>query len=254
MKKVNNKIKRGQITVFIIIAIVVVVLIGIILIITKNNFNTNNTNDESYNYVRDCLRQTGEQALYYIGDMGGYYHNPLESTDYGIPYYFYLNKNIMPSKGSVENETSMFIDNRGVLCGYFDDPQVSVISKGKVSTKTKIYDDKVVIDVKYPITIEKANKKISYENFNIEIPGRVGILYKATEEYMQGQVNNPGGICISCINDIANKYDVKFVTYNYDNETVIFNLYDNNTKINNQSFYVYTFAVKYDLNVENVSI
>jgi hypothetical protein len=251
----KQKKKHGQITIFIIIAIVIVVLIGIILIIFNNNPNSNNnSNDEGYILINDCLKQTGEQALNYIGNSGGYYYVPDKSTDYGTPYYFYLGENLIPLKEKIENETSRFIDDRGNLCGFFDNSQFSVISRGNVSTKTKIYDDRIVMDIKYPITVEKSNRKISYENFNIEIPGRVGILYKSANDYINGQVENPGGICISCINDIANKYDVKFITYNYDNETVIFSIVDEKTKINNQSFYVYSFAVKYDPDMNNVSI
>jgi len=247
-RKTKNKIKRGQITVFIIIAIAIVVLIGIVLILINNKPKPNNStiNDPGYNIIESCLKQTAEQGLDYIGNSGGYYYIPEKSTEFGTPYYFFDNQNLIPKIGSVENETSRFMDSRGSLCGFFDDPQFNVVNRGNVSTKTTIYDDKIVMDIKYPITVEKQNKKISYENFNIEIPGRIGTIYKAADEYMDGQVENPSGICISCINDIANKHDVKFITYNYDNETIIFNIVDENTKINNQSFYTYSFAVKYD--------
>jgi len=250
----KNKLKRsGQISIFIIIAIIVVVLIGIIALVKQENLNPGYSNDESYNYISGCLEQTGEHALGYIGDMGGYYYIPEKSTDYGTPYYFYDNKNIIPTLKNVENEISKFVNLRGSLCGYIENTQYKVISRGNVTTKTKIYDDKVEMNIKYPITVEKGDKKMSYQNFNIVIPGRVGILYNASKEYIEEQTQNPGGICISCINDLANKYNIKFITYNYDNSTIIFNIYDNNTKINNQSFYVYTFAVKYDSN-QNLSL
>lgn len=251
----NKKKIRGQITIFVIIAIIVVVLIGVFLIfINQNSFYSRNINDESYNIIQNCLKQTGEQALTYIGDMGGYSYFPEKTNDYGIPYYFIDNKNLMPSLNVVENEISTFMNERGALCSFIDYPQYKILNKGNISTKTKIYDDKVQLEIKYPLTVEKSNRKINYENFNIEIPARVGILYNASLEYIEGQVESPEGICINCINDIANKYDVKFITYNYDVDTIIFNLYDNYTKINNQSFYVYTFAVKYDVNISNVSV
>ena len=251
----NKKLKvknKGQITIFVIIAIVIIVIIGILLFVSNKNLNPTNTNDASYNFVQGCLEQTGERALDYIGKTGGYYNIPEKSTEYANSYYFYDNKNIMPTKENIENETNLFVEDFGVDCAS-NNPQYGIINRGNVTAKTKIYDDKIEIQVKYPITVEKSSKKINYENFNVEIPGRVGILYKASSEYIQGQVNNPEGICINCINDIANKYDIKFITYNYDNETIIFNLYDNNTKINNQSFYVYSFAVKYNMS-ENPSI
>jgi hypothetical protein len=254
MKKFKKEKKiRGQITVFVIIAIAIVVLIGIILIITnKNNTGSDNSNDPNYNLINSCLKQTGEQALFYIGKTGGYYNIPETSTEYGDVYYFYDNKNIMPTKENVQNQIDLFVKDFGTDCS--NNLQNNIISRGNVTAKTTIYDDKVQLEINYPITIEKSNKKISYENFNVEIPGRVGTVYNAAKEYMDLQVENPGGICISCINDLANKYDIKFITYNYDNETIIFNLYDNNTKINNESFYVYSFAAKYDLNASNVSL
>jgi hypothetical protein len=239
--------KRGQITVFIIIAIIIVVIIALIFIFSNNKIKPDYSNDPSYNLVKDCLENTGEQALSYIGDSGGYYYIPEKSTDFGTPYYFSIDKNLIPTKENVEIETSRFMNERGSLCGYFEDSQFKVISRGNISTKTTINNDSVEINVKYPITVEKENKKISYEEFNIEIPARVGIMYNAAKDYIKGQVDNPSGICITCINNVANKYDVKFITYNYDNETIIFNIIDEKTKINNQSFYTYSFAVKYDL-------
>jgi hypothetical protein len=243
--KRKNKI-RGQITIFVIIAIAIVALIGIILIIINNgNLNSNNSNDLSYNSIQDCLKQTGEQALYYIGQTGGYYSVPKMSTQYGNTYYFYENSSTMPELSLVENEASNYINEFGLDCARIEGNNWSV---GNITTQTKIYDDKIVFSINYPISVEKKGKVYSYSDFNFEIPGRVGTLYKASSEYIQGQVDNPGGICINCINDLANKYNIKFITYNYDNDTIIFNLYDNNTKINNQDFYVYSFAVKYNEN------
>jgi len=250
MKNNKNKI-RGQITIFVIIAVVIVILIGIILIVSnKDNLNPDYSNDPNYNLINDCLELKGEQALYYIGKTGGYYSIPEKSTEYGDTYYFYDNQNIMPSKENVENEINRFIKDFGADCS--DNSEYNILSKGNITTKTKIYDDKVLLEIKYPITIEKSDKKISYENFNIEIPGRIGLIYKATEEYLDGQMESPMGICINCINDLANKYDIKFVTYNYDNSTIIFNIYDDKTKINTQDFYTYSFAVKYDFNESEI--
>jgi hypothetical protein len=252
-KTQKKKKNRGQITVFVIIAVVIVVLIGIIFFVTSNQPVKINTNDEGYNIILDCLKLTSEKGLSYIGSTGGYYYIPDKSTDYGTPYYFYDDSNLIPSLGNIENETSRIINERGSLCGFYDYPLYKEISKGKIKTKTTIHEDKVEFDVDYPLSVEKSGKRINYNNFNYEIPARVGILYKASSEYMQGQMETPQGICINCINDIANKYDVKFITYNYDNDTIIFNIIDENTKLLNQSLFAYTFAVKYDSNM-NLSL
>jgi hypothetical protein len=240
------KIKKGQITIFVIIAIAIVALIAIVFLLYNNGKLSLNISPESdYNSIQDCFKQLGDQALYYIGQTGGYYSSPEMSTEYGNSYYFYENRSFVPSIEIIENETSLFINEAGADCANLHTNNWSV---GNITTQTKIYDDKVVFSINYPISVEKKGRVYSYSDFNFEIPGRVGTLYKASSEYIQRQVENPSGICINCINDLANKYNIKFITYNYDNDTIIFNLYDNNTKINNQDFYVYSFAVKYNEN------
>jgi hypothetical protein len=242
--------KHAQITVFIIIAIVIVVVIALLFIVFKNNLNSNNVNNPQ-NYFNSCFEKTGEQALFYIGQTGGYYNIPAISTEYGNTYYFYENKNLIPSKERIQSEVDNFMEDFGRDCANNFSSFYNIISLGNLTSKTVIYDDKIDIQIDYPITIEEAGKRVSFENFNIKIPGRVGTVYNAASEYIDYQMENPRGICISCMNDISNKYNVNFITFNYDNETIIFDIYDNNTKINNMSYYVYSFATKYDLNESN---
>lgn len=243
---------KSQVSMFIIIAIVIVAILLMFLIYNRN-INPDLNKDQNYNFVKDCLRETSEQGLYYIGGSGGYYYIPEKSTDYGIPYYFYNNTSLVPSKDKLENELSRFIEEMGVGCGILDNSVNKEIGRGNISVSALIYDDKVSLDIRYPISIEKQNRVYNYDKFDIEIPVRLGVLYKASDEYIKLQLENPSGICINCINDLANKYDIKFVTYDFDNETVIFNLLDDSYKINNQSYFTYSFAAKYNYS-ESVGI
>lgn len=242
MKNIN----KAQVTTFIIIAILIVVAVILIIVLIRNSSHMNNNSDKDYISISDCLKRTSEQAIYYIGGTGGYYYIPLESTDYGIAYYFYDKKSIMLTKEKLEQEIGYYIEDMGKSCNINDDNKQ--VTYGNISSIVQIKDNEVLLNINYPVIIESSSKTVSYDKFDISVPGRIGLIYNAAREYIINQTVNPDGICIDCINNIANKYDVKFITYDFDNSTVIFNIYDNNTKINTQDYYVYSFAVKYDIN------
>lgn len=93
--------KKSQITVFIIIGILLVAAIAAFL--TSNvSLNSNNKNNMNYgetrpiyNFVQDCIKETGENAVYQIGKTGGYVITPEpmllfnEESDEGVAIYLY---------------------------------------------------------------------------------------------------------------------------------------------------------------------
>jgi len=89
--------KRGQVTIFIIIGVVLVGLILIFLIFRLNKDSSDSdkkiTIDPDlqpiYSYVEKCIRDVGENAIIYIGTTGGYYNIPEKATNYSVAYYYF---------------------------------------------------------------------------------------------------------------------------------------------------------------------
>jgi len=253
MKKRGEKQKRSQISVFIIIAIIIVAAIAVFFIVRENFSGILKEKiapevQQIYTFVEDCVRKTGENDVYYIGQTGGYFTSPNISTDYGIAYYYDKGNNLMPSETDIEKELQDYMDFMLPFCTqtFSDYPDFNVKTSA-AKTTAKIEEGKVVFNVVYPITVSKADKNYFFKNFeNTEIPARLDRVYKLAYNITQDTIKNKNNICISCMNADATDLDL-YVEMNEhaDNETMIFTIRDAKSTIFDAD-YRFIFANRYD--------
>lgn len=248
-KKGERRLK-AQISIFIIIAIIIVAIIAVFFIagnsLKLSGGNVDPTAAPVYSLVDSCGKQTLEDAIYYIGQSGGYFNIPNETTETGISYYFYNEKNIMPSKEKVETEISSYINNMMFLCtkDFSDFPDLQ-IKEDAITSKVDIEDDYVKVDINYPITITKDKKTYSIKNFDdIKFPVRLGVIYSVANMSIAEQLLHPKQICISCVNNLAVEKNLYIEINEYDNQTDIFTIIDKNSTVLNES-YRFNFANQY---------
>ncbi len=238
--------KRGQVTIFIIVAIILVSAIGGFFIIRDRIIEKPLSTEASsvYLFVESCIKETGEEVIYWIGRGGGYYFPPEFSTETGIPYYFSDNKNYMPSKAEVEKEISNFVSEMLFFCtrNFINFPDLE-INQGEIRTRTEVKDEEVILNIKYPLSITKGESTSRLEDFETKIPMRLGIVYNSVEEFIKEQLTHED-ICLSCILDISLKEDLYIDMIDYDSETVVFLFRDEYSKINNETF-EFVFANRY---------
>jgi len=240
--------KRGQVTIFIIIAILIVAaIVGFYIFRDKLKFNSPIPPyaEGVYSFTQDCVEEASEEAVYNIGQAGGYFSTSVLSTDSGIPYYFYNNQIEMPSKEQIENEISSLLNQKLFLCtNNFADFKNLKIRQGYIKSAVVIKNDEVVIEVKYPIKIYKDEHSTLLEDFSIKVPVRLGVVYDSISKIVQEQ-SGEEGICLSCISDVALENDLYVNMYDYNNETIILNFRDENSVINELPF-EFTFADNYN--------
>ena len=238
--------KKGQLTIFIIIAIFI---IGAVLIffslrtgLIKQPLSPEV--ESVYSFVQECIEQEGIEIIYTIGENGGYFFSPELSTDSGVSYYYSNGKNHMPSKEQVEEEISFYLSETLFFCARnFVDFQDLEIEQREIKIETEIKDEKIILNINYPITIIKEESTSIIKDFKLEIPVRLGIVYDSVTEFMQEQLTSEG-ICLSCLLDISLENDLYVDMMDYDDETTIFIFRDENSKINDETF-VWAFANKY---------
>jgi len=242
--------KRGQISIFIIIAIFLVAIIAAVLILRGNTVPKETISPEIqpiYSYYESCIKDTGERAIYAIGWSGGYYSFPNYSTENAIAYYYIKGKNYAPTKKFIESELSRYMDSMLIYCSndlsQFQDFTIKV---GETKTTTDIEQGKVVFNVNYPLDISKGKVNYFIKNFNININARLGEIYDFSVNITNKQINDSGKVCINCINDQANKRDFYVELNDYDNETSIFTIVDKQYKIMGNDFR-FNFANKYEV-------
>lgn len=249
------KDKRGQVTIFIIVAVLVVAGAGVYFFV-KGGISRGNTpvsgTEEVYNFVEDCTQKVGEAAVYYIGQHGGHYLPPERYTENGVPIYFLNGEIFIPSKENIEGNISGYFDDALNLClDDFSSFNNFNITSGKIKVSTKIYDDYVSLSLNYPLVIKKGEDTYRIEDFGeARIPVRLGIIHSMSESIVQQHYQNPLEICISCLSDLQNENGMLIEMRNFDN-LIIYNLVDPKSKLNSNGLtnepepYSFSFAVGY---------
>lgn len=110
--------KRGQVTIFLIVSILI--LITASLIFYTNSISFEKEQSITYfefeplrQYIERCIENTGKDGVLFVGLHGGYFNLPKYSTkDYltKTAYYFYIDKDVMPSKNKIEEELSNYMN------------------------------------------------------------------------------------------------------------------------------------------------
>lgn len=242
--------KKSQATVLIILAIVIVVSIALTYFSFYNKNSSIKSSDSSadkiYSFTESCLRETAIESLFYIGRTGGYTILPIESQDNEVAYYLYNNQNLMPKKEKIETEISSYVDTMFYFClndySNFKDYNITF---NEIKTKTSIESNKVVFNINFPISIKKGSHSYDYNNFFVELPIRLGIIYSSASQLMDKQMQNKEAICISCIHEIAENNSLDIQMSESSNNSIIFIIRDPNSKLENKDYEFY-FVNKYN--------
>ncbi len=224
--------KKGQVTIFIIIAILLVSAV-LVFFLFKDRLGVGGSrnNDPVYLFVENCVEETGEDAIYYIIQNGGYLIPPPASTLGGIPYYYYRDRNYLPTLNDIGKEISAYVEESLSYCtnGFVDFPDLN-ITEGDIEVRTTIEDEEIIFDVEYPVKIEKGKDVTRFEDFKgIKVVVRVGSLYNSIEEMVQGQMGEER-ICLSCMSELADEEGFTVGMVNTE-EGIVFTVRDEYSKI-----------------------
>jgi hypothetical protein len=250
MKKKSDVKKRSQVTVFIIIAIIIVGIILVIFLVRKNSDASSGINPQVkpiYSYVQNCIRDTGENAIYYVGQTGGYFTSPNDSTEFGIAYYYDRGKNNMPTTDMIAKEIGDYMNYMLFYCTQnFSNFSGFNVKQDKIKTNVKIESGKVVLSVYYPLSITKDKKTYTFNKFeDLEIPVRLTDIFTLATNITDDHMKNGNNICISCMYNWARAMDLYVEMNDYpDNVSVIYTIRDANSEIL-QKDYRFNFANRY---------
>ncbi|PIN76697.1 hypothetical protein COV17_01385 [Candidatus Woesearchaeota archaeon CG10_big_fil_rev_8_21_14_0_10_36_11] len=120
--------KRGQVTIFIIVGVLLLAAVATFIFLQDTageiveeqetvTLSGIQLGDNIQNYVESCITKTGEDALIYIGNHGGYYNvpPPFDPT-FTLPYYFYKERDFGPSEETVTQELGKYMDDMLFFC------------------------------------------------------------------------------------------------------------------------------------------
>jgi len=244
-------LKRGQLTIFIIVAILIVGAVVLFFVFRGGIQKEKPLNPEVapiQNFVQTCLDDSLEEVVFMVGENGGYRfpENVFEFEGKEHAYYLVNGNNYMPSKIQVEKEISDDLNAKIFICtNYFSDFPDYEITQGNLESSVKILEDKIILEMRYPLTIKKGESVSILEDFKTEIPVRLGLVYDSVSEFiLEQEKNKQQGFCLSCLPEKLEENKLFVSVSDSINNTKVFIFRDDLSKLNNKTF-EWVFANKY---------
>jgi len=246
-KMTNKANKRGQITIFIIIALALVSAISLFFIFRERIFAPTEPLPpearEIPKAIQECLEFNLVEGTILVGLQGGYTippDNAIETNFSYISYGYYLGKNTLPLKEAIEKEISFYLENAMLFCINLDQfPGIEIELKNP-KANTKISPNSVKASLNFPIVLTKENSSsIIDEKYSTEYKVRLYEFYNISQEIISKEIQNPELIEISYLTNL--NYDVSILPY--EGNTIVYTI--TNIKINEtENEYTFRFANK----------
>jgi hypothetical protein len=197
------KNRKGQVTIFIIIAIVIVAVVAGYFVFRDDLVQEKvpSVFEPIYNDFISCVESKVEVGIGVLESQGGHlyltdYESPSNQYPFSsqlnflgnnIPYWYYVSGNGLareqvPSRGEMETELGIFIKEQIKNCNYDNYyEQGFVVIQGDGDIDVEIKENKVLLDLDLPFSIEKENSFFSNKH-SIQFDSRFGELYDSALE------------------------------------------------------------------------
>lgn len=241
--------KKGQITIFIIIGIVLMLSFAAYFYISQRTsveevLRVPAQISPIHTFLEDCIKEHATNGLFLLGSQGGYIFptvNTLE-TDIGtIAYGYHLGNSLLPSILTMKLELETYVDAVLPTCDLSPfENQGFTIEIENSTTKVTIQPASVLFEVHYPLKISKGQFTGKIDDFVINKPIRLGEMHSAAAEIVNQFIQDPDNVQVTLIGDLG----FSPALYPIDQENLAVILTDETVRDNGEEF-VFSFANRF---------
>jgi len=207
----ENKNRRGQVTIFIILAILVIG--GIVAyLIFRQDFSAVSlptSIQPVYTTFLSCVEEQTQLGINLLGTQAGYIELPefspgssympfssqLNFLGNPIPYWYYVSGNNIqreqvPTEQEMEKSLADFIDKRISYCNfdnYYEDGFEISLSESRTSVDMK--KDSVVISMNLDLSMNKGEDSVIVSKHNVEVKSKIFNLYNSAKKIYDKEQN-----------------------------------------------------------------
>jgi hypothetical protein len=237
--------KKGQVTIWVIIGILLLATTTFIIIWQSPNLTKTNEDFTAIeSSIHSCIHSSSENSIVLVGKQGGMYKpTGVEFANHVIPIYYNRGKSTIPDKTTLEKELAMAIKKPLDDCLFeIQDPQFIPVLQ---HTKTNIGKNVVTVEARISLELHELIDKESIDNTIIDLYREDIIieynkLPKIAEEIIE--VQQVDKLPVSKIMDIATENNVEFEFITVD-DTLLISLVDNDLF---KEPYYFTFGLQYE--------
>jgi len=200
--------KRGQVTIFIIIALLIIAVIGIFFIVRDRLVVTQipESLDGVYQSFLLCLQEDTIDGLSILGTQAGYieppefepgssympFSNQLDFLGNPVPYWYYVSGNNVPreqvpSVSDMEDELARFIENKIVTCdlSIYNQQGYRVIKGDTAKVVVNLKEDLVEVNLDMDLSIEGMEDKVFVRSHTMKVNSKILNLYNSAKKIYQ---------------------------------------------------------------------
>jgi hypothetical protein len=203
--------KKGQLTVFIIIGLILLVSAGLVLYLTTQRV-VKPIEEEIivpedvrpvYEFVQGCANDAAREGLGLLGLQGGFIRLPgiIERTPtayiqidtfnaFKVPLWYYEGEDRTPSLGYMEREISRYVNERLKECtGAFEPFQerFAVVEQANATTRTMIADNEVILRISWPLALTMPDRTTRIQDFVVRMPVRLKQMWEVASAIMAAE-------------------------------------------------------------------
>jgi hypothetical protein len=190
--------KRGQLTLFIILAIIIVA--GIAGFFIYRNYTkplVSNNAKPVYDYYLSCIEQLTEEGAGILGSRGGYIETPdfepgspympsssqLDFLGIGVPYWFYVSGNNIvreqvPTKSEMEFELRQYIQNNLQGCDFSDfERRGYLVDVDEGMVDVKIESNQIRVSVRNDVRLSFEEEFFLFNQHRVDVNSKLGNFY-----------------------------------------------------------------------------
>ena len=211
--------KRGQVTLFIIIAIAIVAAIILVILFQRGTIGGGLPSSDIAKvktYFSDCFEIKTKEAILFIGKHGGYYDlNDVESIsflDEQTAYYWKGNQNFVPQIEIIQDELNSYLNDNigGCFLSLTLDYEITFedcIAYSNIQPIDNISSD---IEIKFdcPMTIRKGGGSSRLKEIEIHVVAPIERLLVISNEVVSEYAKKLGYLSMINLDEIAINNDV----------------------------------------------
>jgi hypothetical protein len=212
------KMRKSQITMFIVIGIAVLAVLGLMLYMASTtNVRQSPSSERSMlqAYAESCATAAGEEALEIIGRQGGRISitGPSEKMPYSnVSYAYYGGKDTLPTLDEIREELESFVSIQMAKCLENINATDSRFSSGGNQRASAVLTEKlVVIDVELQLAANSGKGHTSLNSVSVEIPVRLKKIHALAESIAKQKILYPSYIDMG----LLGRQDMDIYVLNY---------------------------------------
>lgn len=221
--------KKAQVSIFIITAVVLLATAGFYFYV--NSKEAQKATETPYdfapvkNYFEECIKSRAELGLNLMGIQGGMItlQDSYLITNYSrIAYGVYQKQNTLPSLITMEKELKSYLDKTIPSCLNSSAFPYLKFESGNASTEVKILANEVSVKAKYPISIIQGATIAKIDEFNVQVPVRLGYIHSILTKVIKRSLLEPNWVDLSYLS----KFDLKIDVLPYGNYSLVYSVQD----------------------------